>query len=111
MWIDRPPDEVYAFAADRERLGLWASGLTDVLGEVSVEFAPRNEFGVLDHVVTLASGESVYNPMRVIPAGPGQPRCEVVFTVRRPNVTQDEFDADVAAVTADLEKLRRLLES
>jgi hypothetical protein len=29
-------------------------------------FVPRNEYGVLDHEVTLPSGESVHNPMRVI---------------------------------------------
>ena len=53
------------------------------MGEVIVEFAPANEYGVLDHVVRMPSGEAVYNPLRVIPAGENQPRCEVVFTVRR----------------------------
>jgi hypothetical protein len=39
----------------------------------------RNDFGVLDHVVALPSGESVYNPLRVIPDGEAS---EVVFTLR-----------------------------
>ena len=74
-----------------------------------VVFAPPNAFGVLDHVVTLPSGESVYNPMRVIPDGDA--RCEVVFTLRRrAGVSDDDFDADARAVAADLETLRALLE-
>jgi hypothetical protein len=81
------------------------------LSDADVEFAAVNAFGVLDHVVTLPSGESVYNPMRVIPAGPDEPRCEVVFTLRRrPGVTDEEFDADAAAVAADLAVLRDLME-
>jgi Fe-S cluster assembly iron-binding protein IscA len=67
---------------------------------------------VLDHVVRLPSGESVYNPLRVIPAGEGQHRCEVVFTVRRrPGMTDEEFESDVATVAADLDRLRELAES
>lgn len=66
---------------------------------------------MLDHVVRLPSGEAVYNPMRVIPGGPGQAGSEVVFTVRRrPGVADAEFEADAAAVAADLATLRGLLE-
>ena len=39
------------------------------MGRVGFAFVPRNEYGVLDHDVTLPSGEVVYNPMRVIPDG------------------------------------------
>ena len=38
----------------------------------------EHDHGVLDHDVTLPSGETVHNPMRVIPDGDG---CEVVFTL------------------------------
>lgn len=77
-----------------------------------MEFAAPNTLGVLDHVVQLPSGEAVYNPMRVVPAGVDAASCEVVFTVRqRSGVTDAEFEADVAAVAADLETLRRRLES
>jgi hypothetical protein len=112
VWIDAAPDAVYAFASDRAELPRWAAGLADpALSDAEVEFAPRNEFGVLDHVVRLPSGAAVYNPMRVIPAGQGETRCEVVFTVRRrAGVTDEEFEADAAAVAADLETLRGLLE-
>jgi hypothetical protein len=113
IWIEAAPDVVYAFASDRSQLARWAAGLADpALSDADVEFAPANTFGVLDHVVTLPSGESVYNPMRVIPAGPNESRCEVVFTLRRqPGVTDAEFEADAAAVAADLKTLRDLLEA
>ena len=55
--------------------------------------------------------EAVYNPLRVVPAGVGQPRCEVVFTVRsRPGMSAEDFEADAAAVAADLQTLKRLLD-
>jgi hypothetical protein len=82
------------------------------MGQVTVEFTPPNAFGVLDHVVRLPSGEAVYNPLRVIPGGVHEARCEVLFTVRRRDgMTAEQFDADVAAVAADLETLRRLVEA
>jgi hypothetical protein len=112
VWIDADADEVYAFASDSAQLPRWAAGLADpALSDAAVEFAPSNAFGVLDHVVRLPSGEAVYNPMRVIPAGTGESRCEVLFTVRRrPGVTDAEFEADAAAVAADLATLRGLFE-
>ena len=125
VWIDVAPDVAYAIAADPEQLPRWASGLAagglrqtadgwvadSPMGQVIVEFAPANDYGVLDHVVRLPSGEAVYNPLRVIPAGEGQPRCEVVFTVRRrPGMADEEFESDVMTVAADLDRLRRLAE-
>jgi hypothetical protein len=112
VWIDADPAAVYAFASDRAELPRWAAGLADpALRDADVEFAPPNAFGVLDHVVRLPTGEAVYNPMRVIPAGQGEGRCEVVFTLRRrPGVTDAEFEADAAAVAADLATLRGLVE-
>jgi hypothetical protein len=112
VWIEAAPDAVYAFASDRRELSRWAAGLADpALSDADVQFAAVNAFGVLDHVVTLPSGEAVYNPMRVVPAGPDQARCEVVFTLRRmPGVTDEEFEADAAAVATDLAVLRDLME-
>ena len=125
VWIDAAPEVVYAIAADPQQLHRWASGLAggalrqtadgwvadSPMGEVIVEFAPANEYGVLDHVVRLPSGEWVYNPFRVVPAGGGEARCEAVFTVRRQRgMTDEEFDDDAAAVGADLDRLRMLAE-
>jgi hypothetical protein len=112
VWIDAAPEAVYAFASNPAELERWAAGLADpTLADADVEFAASNDFGVLDHVVRLPTGEAVYNPMRVIPTGPGVPGCEVVFTLRRrPEVTNEEFEADAAAVAADLETLRGLVE-
>jgi hypothetical protein len=125
VWIEAAPEVVYEFASDPHGWRQWAAGLAEgglrqtadgwvadsPMGEVTVEFSPLNEFGVLDHVVRLPSGEAVYNPLRVVPGGVGEPRCEVLFTVRqRAGMSDAEFDADAAAVAADLDTLRRLLE-
>ncbi|WP_029391834.1 SRPBCC family protein [Streptomyces xiaopingdaonensis] len=121
--IARPVPEVYAYASDPANLPEWAHGLGETveridgewvahspdLGRVVVVFAPRNEFGVLDHDVTLPSGATVHNPVRVLADGEGS---EVVFTLRRaPGTGDDAFARDAAAVTADLTRLGTLLES
>jgi hypothetical protein len=112
VWANRRASDVYAFACEVDNLRKWAAGLSNGLGDIKVKFAAPNEFGVLDHVVTLPSGQEVYNPMRVMPAADTrEERCEVVFTVRRMGQSDEQFDSDMAAVRADLETLRNLLES
>lgn len=120
--IDRPADEVYNYTSDPANLPEWAPGLGSSvekvgeqwfvetsMGRVGFAFTERNELGVLDHDVTLPSGETIHNPMRVIRDGD---RSEVVFTLRRlPNMTDDEFARDAEAVAGDLTRLKRLLES
>ena len=78
--IERAADDVYAYASNPRNLSSWAGGLVDrdvefvdnawvidsPMGRVTVEFASPNQFGILDHDVTLPSGEVVANPMRVI---------------------------------------------
>jgi hypothetical protein len=77
-------------------------------GRVGFAFVERNEYGVLDHHVTLPSGELVYNPMRVIPDGDS---CEVVFTLRRlPDMSDEDFARDAGLVQADLTRLKHVLE-
>ena len=120
--IDCPVGDVYDYASNPANLSTWAAGLAhqDVqlvngqwvvdspMGRVIVAFAPPNDFGVLDHDVTLPDGETVRNPMRVISNGDG---CDVVFTVRRrPGMSEADVAADVDAVTADLAALRALME-
>ncbi len=121
--IKRPMSEVYDFAADPLNLPRWAAGLagskverdgqqwfTDSpMGRVTFAFTPRNDFGVLDHDVTLPSGQIVYNPLRVISDGD---ECEVVFTLRqRPDMTNEDFEGDADAVAADLATLKSLVEA
>lgn len=123
--IARTARAVYEFASDPARLPLWASGLAGGVeqidgrwfvrtdgGRLAVDFAPANEFGVLDHDVTLPSGEVVYNPMRVIPDDAGDAAgCEVIFTLRRQAGLGDEdFERDAGLIKADLERLKDLME-
>jgi hypothetical protein len=120
--ILRRPAEVYAFAAAPENLPRWAKGLSgsieevdgewvadSPMGKVKVRFAGHNALGVLDHDVTLPSGETVHNPMRVVANAEGS---EVVFTLfRRPGMSDEAFAADAKAIAADLAELKRLLEA
>jgi hypothetical protein len=119
--IHRPAEDVYRFASEPRNLPAWAKGLAggiervgeewlaeSPLGRVKIRFAPANGFGVLDHDVTLESGTTFHNPMRVMPNGSGS---EVVFVVfRRAGVSAAEFEGDARAVARDLEALKTLLE-
>jgi hypothetical protein len=119
--IDRDWRHVYDFAGSPENMPLWASGLasglkpdgddwlaTGVLGTVRISFVPRNEFGVIDHTVTIESGLRVYNALRIVPNGDG---CEVMFTLLRlPDMTDEQFAADEAHVRKDLEALKSMME-
>jgi hypothetical protein len=78
------------------------------MGRVTITFAPRNDFGVLDHDVTLPSGKTVYNPLRVIRDGDG---CEVVFIRQLPEMNDEDFKRDADAVEGDLATLKRLVEA
>jgi Polyketide cyclase / dehydrase and lipid transport len=120
--INRPVDQVYAYAADPENMPQWAAGLAPSIrkagdiwiidtptGEIKVRFAEPNAFGVIDHEVTLPSGETFYNPMRAVPNGDG---CEFTFTLyRMPDVTDEAFARDSAAVERDLQQLKSILEA
>ena len=119
--VHRPAAEVYDYASDHTNLPNWASGIGESIelvdgewvvdspmGRLTIGFVPQNALGVLDHTVTLASGETFYNPMRVIQHGVGS---EVVFTLRRGDDQSDEqFEHDAATIVADLHTLKALLE-
>ncbi|MCT2178489.1 SRPBCC family protein [Brachybacterium muris] len=120
--IDRPAAEVYDFVRDPQNLPRWAAGLggTDVqheveqwsmntpMGRVLISFVPENPYGVLDHSVTLPTGESTLNPMRVISVD--DQRSEVIFSLRRAAMSEEEFEADADAVAEDLAELKEILE-
>ena len=79
------------------------------MGIVKVKFADKNPFGVLDHEVTLPSGATVYNPMRVFP---NQDGSELGFTLyRQPDTSDMEFNEDVRAIENDLQQLKAILET
>jgi hypothetical protein len=119
--IDRSAQDVYDYASDPSHLPEWAPGLgssialidrqwimESPMGRIVLTFAPRNEFGVLDHQVTLASGETFYNPIRVTTDGAG---CEIVFSLRRQAAMSDEeFERDADAVLSDLVRLKHRME-
>jgi Polyketide cyclase / dehydrase and lipid transport len=119
--VDRPAAEVYRYAADPAHLPEWAAGLAggieqvdgewvadSPMGRVLVRFTPANDLGVLDHDVVLPDGTTVTNPLRVLADGDGS---EVVFTLRRQPGTDDAaFEADAAAVAADLAALAQVLQ-
>ncbi|TCL73902.1 SRPBCC family protein [Rhizobium sp. BK251] len=119
--VSRDWQSVYDFAGEPENMPLWASGLASglerdgdswiargVLGTVRVSFVPRNEFGVIDHTVTIESGLRVYNALRVVPNGDG---CEVMFTLfRMPGMSDEQFSADADHVLKDLTTLKTLME-
>ncbi|HKG48883.1 MAG TPA: SRPBCC family protein [Actinomycetales bacterium] len=121
-WIDRRAAGVYDYVSDPAHIPQWASGLGRAveevdgewfldsdMGRIRVDFAERNDLGVLDHDVTLPTGQTFNNPMRVLVHGDG---CEVVFTLRRlPGVSDEEFERDASAVAADLARLKRVLEA
>ncbi|MFY0665096.1 MAG: SRPBCC family protein [Natronospirillum sp.] len=121
-YINRTPQDVYAFVSNPENLPIWAAGLAssevkkegDVwvadapFGKVKIRFAQSNTFGVMDHDVELESGVVVHNPMRVVPNGDGS---EFIFTLlRQPGMSEDQFEEDAHAVVKDLQTLKTLLE-
>jgi hypothetical protein len=115
---------VYQFAVQPENLPRWAVGLGKSfrpqsdgsgiaeggpVGSATVRFVQENQLGVLDHDVTVPTGETIHNPIRVIPNGRGS---EVVFTLfRRPGVSGAQFAQDANAVEKDLRTLKQLLEA
>jgi carbon monoxide dehydrogenase subunit G len=122
IYIDRAPSDVYEYAIDPRNLPRWASGLANSeveqdggdwiveasFGKVKVKFAERNTFGVMDHDVTLGSGVTMHNPMRVVPHGDGS---EFIFTlIRRVGMSDEEFAQDRATIEKDLKTLKAILE-
>jgi hypothetical protein len=114
--------EVYRFASNPENLPKWVrsfclsvkkSGndwlMETPTGSVGIRFVPSNDFGVLDHIVTLPDGRSILNPMRVVSNGEGS---EVMFTLFQLGEMSDEqFAKDARMVESDLQMLKAVLEA
>ena len=119
--IQCKPGKVYNYASKPENLPKWAgafclsvkkSGRDWIIetpeGPMKIAFAPQNEFGVLDHYVTLSPGVVIYNPMRVIPNGYGS---EITFTLfQQPSMSEKQFKRDMVMVRKDLNTLKKILE-
>jgi len=116
------PQDVVAFLSDLENWKRWAPWIRSVarssgrdwkletdVGPMTAHFVEPNSFGVLDHEVTLASGITVLNSMRVLPNGAGSELVMVVF--QSPGVSTEEFERDVQAVTDDLARLKKAAEA
>ncbi len=121
--MNRPSRDVYEFASNPQNLPQWAAGLADAtlrksgnewttnspMGQVKIKFVEKNPYGVIDHDVTLPSGEVVHNPLRVVKNSAGS---EVIFTLfKRPQMTDEEFNNDCDLVKKDLQKLKSILEA
>src|SRR5690606_25510406 len=120
--INRPVLEVYEYASNPENLPKWAAGLSDAsivrsgdhwianspMGKVKVRFVEKNTYGVMDHEVTLPSGEVNYNPFRVVKNAQGS---EVMFTLfHLPGVSSADFERDAQMIEKHLKTLKSLLE-
>ena len=120
--MDCNPKKAYEFILNPVNLPKWAKGLSgsikkvgedwiaeSPMGSVRVKFADNNKFGVLDHDVTLPSGATVSNPMRVMPNGNGS---EIIFTLfRQPDMSDEEYARDIGLVQQDLQNLKTIMES
>ena len=119
--IDSPPARVYEYAGNPENFPKWTPSFVRSVrrardgwiletrdGELGLRFATRNPFGVLDHYVTIAPGEEILVPMRVVPNGSGS---EVLLTlVQTPDMTDAKFAEDAAMIERDLGALKAVLE-
>lgn len=120
--VKTPLDRAYAFAQEPESFMRWAAGLAKTLhhtdrgwvadtpeGEALVVFSEPNAYGVLDHRVHLPGKPAVYVPLRMLAHGDA---TEVVLTLlRQPDMDDAAFERDAGAIAADLESLKRVLES
>ena len=117
-----PSQRVVDFLADVNNWKTWAPWVRAVVdrsgrdwtletdgGTMHLRFVEANSLGVLDHTVTLASGVSIYNAMRVVPNGTGSELSMVVL--QTPPATSEQFAQDVQAVRDDFARIKNVLES
>ena len=116
------PKSVIAFLTDMDNWKTWAPWVRSVKrlsegswsldtkdGAMMVRFVEPNSLGVLDHQVTVAAGMTVLNAMRVVPNGSGS---ELVMVVTQsPQMSSEQFEQDVQAVTDDFARLKTAAEA
>ncbi|MCM3273484.1 SRPBCC family protein [Paenibacillus elgii] len=119
--IERGPEEVYAYVTNPVNFPEWVTSFVKSIrrsGEewivetteapITLKFVDNNDYGVADHWVTVATGQTILNPMRVVLNGSG---CEVVFTAyRQSGVSEESFANDTAMIESDLRTLKRIME-
>jgi hypothetical protein len=117
-----PRQQVVAFLGDMNNWKTWAPWVRSAsrasardwtldteAGPMKVRFVEQNSLGVLDHEVTLASGVTVLNSMRVLANGSGSELVMVVF--QSPGASAEEFERDVQAVRDDLARIKKVAEA
>ena len=119
--INCSQEKVYDFASNPANFPDWLAFLKAIskksdtiwsaetdLGNIEIEFVPKNEFGIIDHTVILPDGSKIKNVLRVIENGDGS---EVVFTLFRfAEKTEKEFNDDANLVAEDLKTIKNILE-
>lgn len=120
--VNRAFEDVYRFISNPQNITKWAEGLASStlvqsgdswiaespMGKVSIKFSSDNSDGIVDHWVTLPSGEVNYNPLRVVKNNKGS---EIIFTLfHLPRMTEDDFIKDASLIENDLLALKNLLE-
>lgn len=120
--INTPNEKVYQYVSNPENFPEWLAFLKKItqksdtiwnaetdLGNIEIFISPKNEFGVVDHIVTLPNGSQINNILRVIKNNDGS---EVIFTLfHLPEKTEKEFNDDAGLVSADLKTLKSILEN
>jgi hypothetical protein len=117
-----PPDDLVAFLGDLNNWTTWAPWIRSVsrssardwildtdAGSMRVRFVATNPLGVLDHEVTLESGVTVFNSMRVLANSSGSELVMVLF--QQPTASAEEFQRDIQAVRDDLARLKGVAEA
>ena len=117
-----PRHDVIAFLSDVRRWKTWAPWVRAVersstnewivqtdTGRLTLRFVEPNSLGVLDHVVTLPSGTTLLNSMRVLPNGEGSELVMVLF--QSPPASSEEFERDVQSVREDLARIKTAAEA
>jgi len=119
--IDCAPRRVYEFVSNPQNLPKWATAFCRSVkqtasgwivetqdGQVGIKFVARNDFGVLDHHVTVKPGVELLIPLRVVPNRSGS---DINFTLfQSPDTSDAKFAQDTGLVDHDLRNLKKALE-